>query len=285
MPGLPLTTQRVVVMWQRWRTPVRCVFGAGNSLNAAAERGGSRGAPASRGHCLPFQTTVGRSFGWGRPGRRGRRPGGSRGAAAWSLGLWGTHPSMAENGPSRRCSTPFRCPGGRVWGEGGGCFFAGARACACGAREGWKRLVYLDASLSPSLVLVLLAKPYGPVPRIPPSLRTFRGSLRSRQEALGTASPPPGSPGARNGRAADSERAIQEERRACLQRLRQLTGSPHTHPGRPTSSRRPPLPARALRHSFGDARKRALSPTRRAAAPRRSARPGARAEMGPLAPT
>ena len=50
-------------------------------------------------------------------------------------------------------------------------------------------------------------------------------------------------------------------------------------------SRRPPLPARALRHSFGDARKRALSPTRRAAAPRRSARPGARAEMGPLAPT
>ena len=172
---------------------------------------------------------------------------------------------------------PFRCPGGRVWGEGGGCFFAGARACACGAREGWKRLVYLDASLSPSLVLVLLAKPYGPVPRITPSLRTFRGSLRSRQEALGTASPPPGSPGARNGRAADSERAIQEERRACLQRLRQLTGSPHTHPGRPTSSRRPPLPARALRHSFGDARKRALSPTRRAAAPRRSARPGARA--------
>ena len=88
---------------------------------------------------------------------------------------------------------------------------AGARACACGAREGWKRLVYLDASLSPSLVLVLLAKPYGPVPRITPSLRTFRGSLRSRQEALGTASPPPGSPGARNGRAADSERAIQEE--------------------------------------------------------------------------
>ena len=157
---------------------------------------------------------------------------------------------MAENGPSRRCSTPFRCPGGRVWGEGGGCFFAGARACACGAREGWKRLVYLDASLSPSLVLVLLAKPYGPVPRITPSLRTFRGSLRSRQEALGTASPPPGSPGARNGRAADSERAIQEERRACLKRLRQLTRSPHTHPGRPASNRRPPLPARAPRHAL-----------------------------------
>ena len=60
----------------------------------------------------------------------------------------------------------------------------------------------------------------------------------------------------------------------------------HTHtPDGLQGSRRPPLPARALRHSFGDARKRALSPTRRAAAPRRSARPGARAEMGPLAPT
>ena len=49
MLGLPLTTQRVVVMWQRWRTPVRCVFGAGNSLNAAAERGGQpRGASKPR---------------------------------------------------------------------------------------------------------------------------------------------------------------------------------------------------------------------------------------------
>ncbi len=43
MLGLPLTTQRVVVMWQRWRTPVRCVLGAGNSLNAAAERGAAAG--------------------------------------------------------------------------------------------------------------------------------------------------------------------------------------------------------------------------------------------------
>ena len=32
-----------VVMGQRWRTPVRCVFGAGNSLNAAAERGAAAG--------------------------------------------------------------------------------------------------------------------------------------------------------------------------------------------------------------------------------------------------
>ena len=43
MLGLPLTTQRVVVMWQQCCTPVRCVFGARNGLNAAAERGAAAG--------------------------------------------------------------------------------------------------------------------------------------------------------------------------------------------------------------------------------------------------
>jgi hypothetical protein len=159
-----------LLVGQRWRTTVRCVFGARNSLNAAAERGGSRGAPASRGHCLPFQTTVGRRFASGRPGRRGRRPGGSRGAAAWSLGLWGTHPSMAENGPSRRCGTPFRCPGGRVWGSRGPCVCAGGGARACGAREGSKELALSKhTSRYSSELLVLLAKRSPPCPTPQPA--------------------------------------------------------------------------------------------------------------------
>ena len=32
-----------LLVGQRWRTTVRCVFGAGNSLNAAAERGAAAG--------------------------------------------------------------------------------------------------------------------------------------------------------------------------------------------------------------------------------------------------
>ena len=250
MLGLPRRARCTVFVWQRWRTTVRCVFGARNSLNAAAERGGSRGAPASRGHCLPFQTTVARSFAWGRPGRRGRRLGGSRGAAAWSLGLWGTHSSRAENGPSRRCCTPFRCPGGRVWGEGGGWRVYGGQGVGL-----WRVGGLESASVSRHTSLYLdrareLKNRTPPCPKLPPSLRTFLGSLKSRQEALGTASPPPGTPGARNGRAADSGRAIQEGRRGRLKRLRQLTGSPHTHPRRPTSNRRPPLPTRAPRHAL-----------------------------------
>ena len=184
---------------------VRCASGARNSLNAAAERGGQpRGASKPR-PLFAFSNNGSAEFWLGASRASGTSPRRLPGSGCVVVRALGHAPLHGRNGPSRRCSTPFRCPGGRVWGEGGGCFFAGARACACGAREGWKRLVYLDASLSPSLVLVLLAKPYGPVPRITPSLRTFRGSLRSRQEALGTASPPPGSPGARNGRAADSE--------------------------------------------------------------------------------
>ena len=183
---------------------VRCASGARNGSFRLPRRKSGAGAPASRGRSFPFQTTVGRRFGSGRPGRRGRRPGGSRGAAAWSLGLWGTHPSMAENGPSRRCSTPFRCPGGRVWGEGGGWRARGGRGVCLRRSGGLKR-----ASVSRHTSLYLdrareLKNRTPPCPKLPPSLRTFLGSLKSRQKALGTASPPPGTPGARNGRAADS---------------------------------------------------------------------------------
>ena len=81
--------------------------------------------------------------------------------------------------------------------------YMGGRAWACGALEGWKVLAFQRHTSLQSIELGCL-KPYTAVPLITPSLRTFLGSLKSRQEALGTASPPPGSPGARNGRAADS---------------------------------------------------------------------------------
>ena len=43
MLGLPFRARCTVFVWQRWHTPVRCVLGARNGLNAAAERGAAAG--------------------------------------------------------------------------------------------------------------------------------------------------------------------------------------------------------------------------------------------------
>ena len=109
------------------------------------------------------------------------------------------------------------------------------------------------------------------MPRITPSLRTFRGSLKSRQEALGTASLPPGSPGAETRRAADSRREP-GGRRACL---RGCASSPeaHTHTPDGLQVAAAPAPARA-REACASARAETgplTHSTRRRA--RRSARP------------
>ena len=90
-------------------------------------------------------------------------------------------------------------------------------------------------------------------------------------------------------RAADSGARAQEERRACLQRPRRFTGSPHTHPGRQTRNRRPSGRARAPTMRLGGAAKRApdAPPPRRAHAPARATAALSRAhaahaaEMGP----
>ena len=204
--------------------------------------------------------------------------------AAWSLGLWGTPPSMAENGPSSCGATPFRCPGGRVWG-GGGCFFAGGGGGLAALGVGWKRLASRD-SLASSLVLVLLAKPYGRAPNHPQPAHVSRVSEKS-----------PRSPGHRlaaawlAGRAKRARRRFRgaPSRRGGGRAYRGCASSPEAHTHTPdglqvTAAPRSLRARRGMR--FGGARKRALSPTRRAAAPRRSARPGARAgKRAPLAPT
>ena len=172
MPGLPRRACCVVVMRQQEYDGTMRVWRQEQPERRGGARG-SRGAPASRGHCLPFQTTVARRFASGRPGRRGRHLGGSRGAAAWSLGLWGTHPSVAENGPSRTCWTPFRCPGGRVWGEGGGWRVYGGQGVGLWRVGGLKRAACRGTLASTSIELVSLKTVHRRAPNHPPACARF----------------------------------------------------------------------------------------------------------------